>query len=362
MGGAEIAVKEITDRIDTIDWYMITHTTDKTLSSVERIGAIEVHRLKGPKFLFPLHALWYGEKLQKTHNFSIVWGMMATYAGFAATMFKMSFPSVKFLLSLQEGDPLSVMKRKALPVYPLFLHMFKVADMIQAISHFLASYAKDMGHKKDVVVIPNGVDMSVFTVAPKQEEVEKITQSLRLHNDVLYIVTTSRLVKKNGVDLLIQSLTYMPTSIHLLVIGTGPDEDHLRSLARNLGVRDRVIFVGFVSQQDMPKFFAVSSIFCRPSRSEGFGNSFIEAMAFGLPVIATPVGGIVDFIDDRETGLFCAPENPKSIADAVKVLLTNDALREHMIKQAKERVYYRYTMDRVATDMNEQVFNKLLSI
>ena len=132
----------------------------------------------------------------------------------------------------------------------------------------------------------------------------------------------------------------------------------MQKLVRNLKIESRVKFLGFVPYQDIPKYLSVCDIFIRPSRSEGFGNSFIEAMATGLPVIATPVGGIVDFIDDRETGLFCSPDNPQSITQAVMTILSDHSLRTRIIEKARNRVVERYSWDYVAQEM-KGVFNKL---
>jgi glycosyltransferase involved in cell wall biosynthesis len=149
---------------------------------------------------------------------------------------------------------------------------------------------------------------------------------------------------------------YLPENVSLVVIGRGEEGALLESHARKIGVLSRVKFMGFIPQTQIPQFFSVCDIFVRPSRSEGFGNSFIEAMASRLPVIATPVGGIPDFIDDQETGFFCSPDNPKSIAEAVLKILENNALRERVVTQAYERVVSRYSWEHIAHDMKEKVF------
>lgn len=113
-----------------------------------------------------------------------------------------------------------------------------------------------------------------------------------------------------------------------------------------------------IEPQEVPKYLAVSDIFVRPSLSEGLGNSFLEAMAAGLPVVATPVGGIPDFLRDGETGLFCEVKNPKSIAEKVKILLVNKVLREKIIKNAQEMVLRDYDWDLIAGKMRN-IFEKL---
>jgi glycosyltransferase involved in cell wall biosynthesis len=119
--------------------------------------------------------------------------------------------------------------------------------------------------------------------------------------------------------------------------------------------------LGFLPHQDIPKYFSICDIFIRPSRSEGFGNSFIEAMASGLPVIATPVGGIPDFIDDKETGVFCSPDSPQSIVKAVNILMGNEVLRKTIIENAHKRVNERYGWSQITAQM-KAVFDSIITL
>ncbi|MHB1316291.1 MAG: glycosyltransferase family 4 protein [Minisyncoccota bacterium] len=358
IGGAEIAIKEITDRIPEIEWHMVTRLFEKKDLRYEVIGNVCVHRVNCPKIFFPFVGFWKGRKLHKEKTFDIVWSMM-TYAGFPGLFLKLNFSKIKFLLSLQEGTPFYDIKKKALVVYPLFKLMFKKADMIQVISNFLARIANDMGTDKEVVVIPNGVDLSLFSKEPPMDKVLSLVKKLGKKDGDVYLVTTSRLSYKNGVDDVIRALEYLPNNIKFLIAGIGEDDFKLRILAEKNGVRDRVLFLGLVDQKDLPVLLRVSDIFIRVSRSEGFGNSFIEAMASGLPVIATPVGGITDFIDDRETGFFACPDNPKNVAEAIMELVNHHGLLEHIAIQGQNRVRMRYGWDIIVSEMKDKVFGKL---
>src|SRR6185369_532215 len=139
-------------------------------------------------------------------------------------------------------------------------------------------------------------------------------------NDI-FLITTGRLVLKNANLDIIESLKYLPENVKLLIIGQGVEGKMLKERTKEFGLMDRVKFLGFIKHSDMPIYLHISDIFIRPSLSEGFGNSYIEAMAAGIPVIATPVGGIPDFLRDGETGLFCEVKNPKSIAQKVEKLI-----------------------------------------
>lgn len=361
VGGAEVAVKEITDRMPDVEWHMVTFLFDKTHKRYERIGNIHVHRVSGPKILFPFIGFWKGRKLHKEKAFDLVWAVM-TYAGFAALFLKLNFKEIKFFLNLQEGTPFADIKRKAFFVYPLFRLMFKKADKIQALSHFLARMAYDIGATGEVAVIPNGVDLSLFATEPPREEVISLAQKFGKTEGDVYVITTSRLSQKNGVDDVIRALTYLPQYVKFLVAGVGEDEVFLRNLAEQCGVRDRVWFLGLVAQKDVPKLLRLSDIFIRASRSEGFGISFIEAMASGLPVIATPVGGIPDFIDDRETGLFACPDNPKNVSEAIYELIKHPDLREHIALNGRNRVLERYGWEKVVPMMRKGVFDPLFEV
>ncbi len=357
IGGAEIAVKEITQRMSDIEWTMVTRRFDDAHLAYERVGVIDVYRVRCPKILFPFVAYWKGKQLYAKKQFDMVWAVM-TYAGFAALFLKLHIKKILFYLNLQEGTPFADIKRKAFFVYPLFRLMFKKADVVTALSHFLAHMAYEIGATQ-VAVVPNGVDLSLFATEPPREKVISLARTLGKRDDDIYIVTVSRLSYKNGVDDVIRSLQYLPQHIKVLIAGVGEDDHMLKRMADTLGVRDRVVFLGLVDQTDIPTLLRISDIFVRPSRSEGFGISFIEAMAAGLPVVATPVGGIPDFIDDRETGMFVCPDNPKSIAEAISELIERDDLRNHIAMHGRQRVHMRYSWDTIVPQMNEHVFSMI---
>ena len=105
----------------------------------------------------------------------------------------------------------------------------------------------------------------------------------------------------------------------------------------------------------------MANVFCRPSLSEGFGNVFIEAMAADVPVVATPVGGIGDFLQDKKTGWFCKVKNPESIAEKISYILDekNKADVEQVVANAKKMAQEKYDWDKIADSMGD-VFQNLL--
>ena len=349
VGGAEIAVKEITDRISDIEFDLITLRFDQKHPKKENIGNCTVYRIDTSKNLYPFTALFLGIKLHKSRHYSAVWAIMANWAGLSALFFKFIKPKVPFILTLQEGDPTDYIKRRVGLLYPLFKKIFTKADKIQAISTFLASWAKDMGHTKLVEVIPNGVDLEKFT-SVKSRAFDK--------NNVT-LITTSRLVEKNAVWDIIEALKFLPESVSLKVLGIGPLEQELKLKTRSLKLEARIQFLGHIPNEDVPAYLHEADIFIRPSLSEGMGSSFIEAMATGLPVIATNVGGISDFLKDPATagqvatGLFCEVNNPKSIADKVMEYINNPELANRVVENARKMVEERYDWDLIAKEMKK---------
>jgi glycosyltransferase involved in cell wall biosynthesis len=358
VGGAEIAVKEITDRIsDTslngtvgqVEFDIITFRFDKNHPEKEKFGNCTVYRINTPKNFFPFKALFIAVKLHKAHPYNFIWAIMANWAGLAALFFKFRFPQVPYVLSLQEGDSLQYINKKVWFIYPLFKKIFTKADKIQAISNYLAEWARNMGYKGVVEVIPNGVDMSKF-----------MNKESRIMNNVqIKLITTSRLVEKNAVSDIIKALKFLPTNVVLEILGTGPLEKSLKLEVIKLGLDHRVEFLGFIKHEEIPQHLHEADIFIRPSISEGMGNSFIEAMAAGLPVIATPVGGIIDFVSDGETGLFCEVNKPETIANCVKRLIKEDDLRHKLINNGLKLSKERYNWNLIAKEMKSRVFDHI---
>lgn len=386
VGGAEVAIKEITDRIppEEIQFHMITNRYDSTLPKVSVVGNVIVHRigfarpnptmadlkmapLKYNKYLFQFWAAFVALRLNRTERFDAIWAMMAHSCGVPAAIFKTFVPRVKYILTLQEGDPPEYIERLARPVWPFFAQGFRKADVVQAISHFLGDWAVRMGFTGRLEIIPNAVDTAHFSKTFSNQEVEYIAKKIKKNDGKLLLITTSRLVHKNGVDTIIRALPFLPDTVRFIVLGVGPDEVQLKELAQELGVAERVQFFGHVQHTELPKFLSVCDVFIRPSRSEGMGNSFIEAMAAGLPVIATQEGGITDFLFDARrnpdkptTGWAVDKNNPAQIADAVTEVFAHPEKTRVVVATARRMVLEKYDWDLITRNMLDRVFRPVL--
>ncbi|TAK57103.1 glycosyltransferase family 1 protein [Patescibacteria group bacterium] len=372
VGGAEIAIKEITDRISDTEFDLICARIDPSLAAVERTGKVTVYRLgygtKFDKFLLPILGTRKARELIQKNTYDRLWSVMAGQASVACAFTKKLFPQIPLVLTLQEGDEEEYLARYVggnmflywLLIRPWHLLVFKRADQITVISEYLKKRAESNGVRVPITLVPNGVDTEKFSMINFQfsnEDRNALRASLRFSETDTVLVTTSRLVEKNAVDDIIKALVLLPETVKLLVIGAGPLEASLKAVAHGYQLQGRVVFQGFVPQAEIPKYLKASDIFVRPSLSEGFGNSFIEAMVVGIPVIATPVGGITDFLVDRSTGLFCLTKDPKSIADKVTLLMNDKKLREHLVETARSMAVAKYDWSGIASMMRE-VFQK----
>lgn len=388
IGGAEVALKEITDRIspEDIEFHVLTLKFDSLLPSKERIGNVVVHRIgfatKNPsiaelsayplrlnKYWYQLRAATVAEHLHREHKFDGIWAMMAHSCAIPAGIFKKRHPNVKYLLTLQEGDPPAYIERMMKPVWRLFRQGFTSADGLQTISTFLLAWGRRMGFAKEAAVVPNGVDIERFSKPIDPSKSAFYSKTLGKGPEDVYLVTTSRLVHKNAIDTVIRSLALLPEEVSFLIYGIGPEEEMLKALAQELGVEKRVRFLGQLAHEDMPVALAACDIFVRPSRSEGMGNSFVEAMAAGLPVIATQEGGIADFLFDarlnpeRETtGWAVRVDTPEDIARAVEEIRSHPEKVRIVTAQARTMVVRDYNWDTIAGQMRGEVFGRILGL
>ncbi|MFF5980463.1 glycosyltransferase [Streptomyces olindensis] len=211
-----------------------------------------------------------------------------------------------------------------------------------------------------VSVVPCGVDADQFRPGVPPEGVPARRRPHRL-------LACGRLVPRKGYDQAVRALARVPDAELLIAGGPAaglldddPEARRLRRLAERAGVADRVRLLGAVDPAAMPALIGSADlVLCTPVY-EPFGIVPLEAMACGVPVVATDVGGHRDSVADGTTGRLVRPQDPESVAAAVRGLLTDDALRRRHGTAGRERVLTHYTWRRVA-DGVEQVHRQVLA-
>lgn len=171
---------------------------------------------------------------------------------------------------------------------------------------------------------------------------------------MIKIITTSSLIPRNGIDTLIEACALLKIEWELTIAGDGPLKNDMENQAIKLGVINRINFLGRVPPSEISNLLTRSDIFVRPSRFEGFGNSFVEAMAAGIPVIGTAVGGIVDFLFDNRTGFIVPVDDPEATAEKIEFVAKNN--NKVIITAAKKYVRDNYDWDIIAKKVLKEMF------
>lgn len=359
-GGAELANGHIMKGLPeySFDLYCLHEGEPRPRKEVD--GNITIHRVsvgskRLSKFLFPLTATATALWRHMRQPYDMSWAIMVGYGGLCAYFFYL-LTRRPYLLTLQEGDKLKGLEKRMRPLAWLYARTFFGAKTIQAISRYLKDWAINQGADAGCIsIVPNGVDVERFQLRENSEQRARIRKELfNVGDEAVVLVTTSRLVEKNGVGDVINALPDLPEHVHFVICGDGSLRNSLEALAASLKVESRAHFLGSLPPDDIPGVLSASNIFIRPSLSEGLGNSFLEAMMIGLPVIGTPVGGIPDFLLDGQTGFFCKPNNPASIVNAVHRILAMDKTDWIRVRdQAREVVRKKYTWPIVVKQMRE---------
>jgi glycosyltransferase involved in cell wall biosynthesis len=190
-----------------------------------------------------------------------------------------------------------------------------------------------------VVELPNFLEERAFHhVAAEVRSARR--HSWGLPQGAFVIGTVARLTPVKNHAMVLRALQRLDEDVHLVLIGAGPSRRALEELAKELHVEGRVHFTGqLVEAENLHQFFDVS-VLC--SRSEGFPNAVIEALAAGCPVVATPVGGIPEVIIDRHTGLLVPLDQPEALAARVEELRRDAALRERLSEAGAARARCNY--------------------
>ena len=186
-------------------------------------------------------------------------------------------------------------------------YVYKNATLCIGASRAIGEYFEEIGCK-NIKVIPNGIDPGKF---------ENLTKK---PHDGFVIITVARLEKVKGTEYLIGAFARLSLlgRLSLVIIGDGSERKNLENLVKKLNLEERVEFLGEIPNERIPEYLAGADCFVLPSLKEGFGIVVLEAMAAGVPVVASKVGGIMDIIEDGKTGLLVEPGNSEDIAKAIR--------------------------------------------
>ena len=219
---------------------------------------------------------------------------------------------------------------------PVLRRVWRGAAAVVANSHGLRALAQRFEPRVPIQVIPNGVDATRFAPPPARA----------WHPPRLLFV--GRVVYQKGLDVLLQALArHTARDWHLTIVGDGPSRPALMQQAAALGLQARITWAGWQPPERMPDFYAQANLFVFPSRHEGMPNAVLEAMAAGLPVVATRIAGNEELVTPQ-VGRLVPPDDPAALADALAALLPAAEVRRRMGAAARQRVLQHFTWDAAA--------------
>lgn len=237
---------------------------------------------------------------------------------------------------------------------PATHYIWRRACKVIANSEGLRRLAERVPTGRSIGVIQNGVDLDMFEPCCKAEGAQEAGTA------PLKIACVARLIPRKGLEHLINAMEELDdSSIRLSIYGTGSHAKQLQDLVVELGLQNKVAFAGFKKRTELPDVYKSADIFVLPSVSESCSMALLEAMASGLPVVATSVGGNVEIVANGVNGLLVPPEDPAALAGAIRHMASDSTLRSEMGRQSRSLASQYYNADIVA-ERYKKVYEEIL--
>jgi len=305
-----------------------------------------------PKFIDKYKMIYRaGKKVISHQHIELIHADNAIPAGLIALLLGKKF-KINYIL-YAHGEEI-VLYSRFFPEKYVSPYVYKHAKAVIANSSFTVGLLKKIGVKEEKIhLIHPGVDTEQFRPGLNTYELK---DKYNLLNKKI-IVTISRLQERKGQDYVIRAMPLILKEIpnaHYLIVGDGEERERLEKLVKELSLEDKVTFVGFVSEKELPYYYNLADVFILANRVtstndvEGFGMVFIEANACEKPVIGGKTGGAIDAIIEGKTGLFVNPTDKKDIAEKITYLLKNPDKAIAMGKYGRDRAVKEFGWDHIA--------------
>ncbi len=357
-GGVETHVKEISKRLSALGVNVKVYTTDPSgqLPRKEVIEGIEVFRFRS---FSPKHVYFFSPKLYYTlkslknidaihvHGYPNFPALAAAVAKKNRKKSLVFTPHYGGYLFSTMGSGIGLNLAKKCYHRSLGKYIFSKVDTVVTVGRFERDLLKQkfgLGEQK-IKYIPNGVDTEKF---------EKLERKPGNTKTLLYV---GRLEKYKGIHFLLKAFPKIKRSmsdLKVVVVGKGSFKEELKSLVSSLNIQDNVEFLENVPEDDLIELYLSSCAFVYLSQYEGLPVAVLEAMACGLPVIATRVGGIPEVVQQAETGfLLNFPPDEKELIDRIALLLDDCTTSTHIGIRAKETVLSTFSWNHAAKNLKE---------
>lgn len=350
-GGAGNASAQIAAQLERMG-HIITVVTCRfgSLPHLEQSGGVTVHRIPAwrrrqdrstplEQALFILSASVWILSLIPHLKPNATLAFFGVPSGAVAWLAKKLY-NIPYVVSLRGGD-VPGFRPYDFDVYhkmmaPFLRVIWKKAGAVVANSNGLRQLANTFDPRFDIPIIPNGIDLQAYQTPDRDWSFPRL-------------LTVGRIVHQKGLDLAMRALGGLKEfDWEWRIAGDGPQLAALQSLANELGIGDRVFFLGWQSREQLMECYQRANIFLFPSRHEGMPNAMLEAMASGLPVIASCIAGNEELVVDDKTGYLVPSEDIEVLQTALRKLLINTALRQQMGSASRRHVEENYSWELTA--------------
>ncbi len=327
---------------------------------VENVVFHEVEMSSYPLFEFPLYSLALASKMVEVAQYEQLDLLHVHYAIPHASSAYLAKQMLKDKIDLKIVTTLHGTDITLVGLEPSFLPLVKFSieesDGVTAVSRFLKEKTiTNYEIKKNIEVIPNFVDTETF----KPSDCCGYRKHIAPNNEKVLVHTSNfRQVKRVPDTLKIFAKVLEEIPAKLVLVGDGPDRSECERLCRQLGICDHVRFLG--KQDGLVEILNASDIFLIPSQSESFGLAALEAMACGLPVISSSVGGLPELVRHNETGYIAEIGDIDRMAKYTIDLLTNDRKYRLFSNNARERTVSLFDK-KIVIPQYEEYYKKFLS-
>ena len=354
IGGLERVIESIVtgldkDRYDAEVWCLVRggQIADELIDMEVSVKILGMKSYYNPLRVAALSQLMRKEKIEILH----------THGYFASTFGRLAaiLARVPIIITHVHSTYYGYSKRNLL--IERFLSFF--TDKIVCVSMAVQKFVLEVEgiNEKKTLVIYNGVE----DLGVREAKSEVSRKSFGISDSDIVVITVASLTPHKGHSVLIDAMHILSQeyqSLRFLIVGDGPLRNDLAEYVKRLGLSQNIIFTGL--RKDIYSLLRLSDIFVLPSlEREGLGIAMIEAMACGLPVIGTRLGGIPELIEENVNGFLVTPGNPEELAVAVEKLISDKTARERMGRMGRRIFEKKFTVTKM-TESIESLYDELI--
>lgn len=316
---------------------------------LEKIGAnINIHRLPIGKnennlhfqsqkelLIYTWRAYFFAQKLVKKNNYDLTHSFFTVPCGVLSLLLWRT-RKIPYIISLRGSDVPGYSERFSFIykiITPLVKYIWKKADAVVANSLEFKKLAEKVDSSKEIGVITNGINKKEFFA-----KIFSKYQGDKMQRKEFTVICGSRVTPRKGFSFIIEAINLLKKNgirVNLEIIGNGNEKNDLEKMVDNLGLRDQVRFLGIVEHSRLPKYYQRANVYVSASFNEGMSNTMLEALACGLPIIATKTGGTNEMVKEGKNGFTIEMKSAKDIAEKIKIILNDSDLEKKMSKKSR---------------------------